>query len=216
MEFRLRLVKRIGRIGVHDRLLEKIQAGVGDPLAVTKQFYQLNSRRGEQTAVHRVGQLDQLVTPWEIRHMSVGGMNELPGLRNRHVEVERDATEAADQLDKDHELLLYVRVCLRTNRIEDAHQIGFLIGKTEVAVTQVKSLGKRNDRRQLISSLPLDWNVRVIVKVRENTSSRWTRRKTEPEIKHRRGGDGGRRGKDYSAFKNSTKLRTSSSDKWSG
>jgi hypothetical protein len=136
MKLRLGLVKRIGCAGVHDRLiLQKVQTGVGYPLTVTKQFYQTNSGRGEQTSLHRVGQLDKLVTPWEFHNMSARGMNKLAGVRKCDVEIEGDWTEAADQLGEYHEVLQHVRVSQRPDRIEDAHQVGFLIRKTEVAVT---------------------------------------------------------------------------------
>jgi hypothetical protein len=149
VELRVGLVERIRRIRVHFRIyLQKVQPGVGYPLAVTKQFYQINARHGEKTALHCVSQLDQLITPWKSQNMSVRGMNELPGLGKSHVQVEGDFTKATDQLGEYHEMLVHMRVSGRANRIENAHQIGFLIGKTKVAVTYVKSLGKRNDRRQ--------------------------------------------------------------------
>jgi hypothetical protein len=123
-------------------------------LAVTKQFYQIDSRCGEQTALHRVGQLDQPVTPWKIHDMGVRGMKELSSLGQRNIEVEGDLAEAADSLGEDHEMLLHVRVGRRANRIENADQVGFLIDNTDVAVTQVKRLGKRNYRRHLKRSFP--------------------------------------------------------------
>lgn len=87
--------------------------------------------------------------------MAVRGVNQLPGVRKSHVEIEGDSTEAPDQLGKYHEMLLYVRVHRRANRIKNTDQIGFLIGKAKVAITKVQCFGEWNDRGQLSTFLPV-------------------------------------------------------------
>src|SRR5437588_13103792 len=73
-------------------------------------------------------------------------MNQFPGWGEAHIEVERDYSESRNQLCKDNVVLLDMRIFYRTNRIKYSDQVSFLARDANVAVTQVESLGNRDDR----------------------------------------------------------------------
>ena len=75
-------------------------------------------------------------------------MNKLIGRGKTDIEVKRDLPQSSNQLCEDDELLLHVRILLRTYGIEQAHQICFLIGKSDTPVAQIQRFG---DRKSLIS-----------------------------------------------------------------
>jgi hypothetical protein len=76
-------------------------------------------------------------------------MNDLRGPSKRHIKIEWDVAETADQLGEDHEVSLHMRKGWSTNRVEYANQISFLIGEAKVAVAKIERLGERDDRRQV-------------------------------------------------------------------
>jgi hypothetical protein len=72
--------------------------------------------------------------------MGIRGAEKLPCRSKSHANEKWNLTESGNQLSKDDEVLLNVWILLRTNRIENAHEIGLLIGPSKVAVAEVKAL----------------------------------------------------------------------------
>ena len=73
-------------------------------------------------------------------------MNQIPGRSEAQIEIERDYAESRNQLGKDNEVLVGMGIPFRTNRVKNTNKIRFLAGKANMAVTQGKSLGNRDNR----------------------------------------------------------------------
>src|SRR5207245_342089 len=125
---------------------------VGDPLGVTKQFYQIDAGLGKPNPLQRQGHLDHGIAIWKDKGVRAAHMGELLGRCETNVNVEGNLSQPLKQPGKYNELVLYVRIPWSVDAIEQPNQVGLATGKTEVTVAQIESLGYRDDHAADIRS----------------------------------------------------------------
>jgi hypothetical protein len=119
---------------------------VGDPLGVTKQFYQINAWLGKPNPSQRQDHLNHGIPIWKDKSVRVAHMGKLLGWREANVHVEGNLSQPLEQPGKYHELLLNVGIAGSMDAVEQPHQVGLATGKAEVAVAYIETLRYGHDR----------------------------------------------------------------------
>jgi len=94
-------------------------SGVGDPLAVTKQSYQIVAGLRKRNSMQGQGHFDDGVAVWKHQRVRVADVNKLLGRREANVHVEGNLSQALMQSREYDELPRNVTITGRSNAIEE-------------------------------------------------------------------------------------------------